>query len=111
MKTILAIGLLICLSQPANAQLFRRQSSNVTPSQGSHWGYPGSLSQHLATTHGQSVAGLSHAQLLELHDALHEGRSVSKQVVVRKQTSVIVTQRVTQVAKPSVKQNPAIIVW
>ena len=39
-----------------------------------HWTYPGDLGSHLQSTHGVSTAGLSREQMLNLHDALHEGR-------------------------------------
>jgi hypothetical protein len=41
-------------------------------SMGGHWSYPGQLRVHLPQAHGVSVAGLSHAQQLALHDSLHE---------------------------------------
>jgi hypothetical protein len=54
-----------------------------------HWTFPGSIDGHLNSTHGVSTAGLSREQMLNLHDALHEGRSVSSSVT----SSVIVAPR------------------
>lgn len=42
-----------------------------------HWTYPGEISNHLASSHGVSTAGMSREQMLDLHDSLHEGTSVS----------------------------------
>jgi len=42
-----------------------------------HWTYPGTIQNHLATDHGVSTSGMSRQQMLNLHDALHEGRAVS----------------------------------
>jgi len=53
------------------------------PSIGRHWGYEYPLGGHIQGHHGVSVAGLSHEQMLELHDAIHEGRSHSCQIPVR----------------------------
>ena len=41
-----------------------------------HWTYPGDLSDHLRTTHGVSVDGLSKEQMLNYHDVLHESQPV-----------------------------------
>jgi len=38
-----------------------------------HWTYPGDITTHLRTAHGQNVSGLSHEQQLTLHDSLHNG--------------------------------------
>jgi hypothetical protein len=79
----LVVGILLwAASAPfCDAQLFRRANpqvrwSNSTPARNGHWGYPGRIEDHLASVHGQNVAGLSHEQLLDLHDAIHEGRSI-----------------------------------
>lgn len=37
-----------------------------------HWTYPGNLAVHLRQTHGVQTAGLTHQQMLYLHDSLHE---------------------------------------
>jgi hypothetical protein len=41
------------------------------------WTYPGELSDHLQQTHGVSTSGLSHSQMLNLHDSIHEVYLVS----------------------------------
>jgi hypothetical protein len=56
MRFILAILILLLCSSFASAQ---------------HWSYPGSISDHLQSDHGQSVAGLTTEQMLDLHDSLH----------------------------------------
>lgn len=40
-----------------------------------HWTYPGTISNHLEGAHGVPTNGMTREQKLELHDALHEGRS------------------------------------
>jgi hypothetical protein len=41
-----------------------------------HWTHPGTIENHLQSTHGVSTAGMTREQMLDTHDALHEGRSV-----------------------------------
>jgi hypothetical protein len=55
-----------------------RAASIPVQSVGRHWTFPGDIASHLANGHGQSVAGLSREQMLNLHDSLHEGRTVSQ---------------------------------
>lgn len=38
-----------------------------------HWSYPGTIDNHLESTHGVSTAGMTREQKLSLHDSLHEG--------------------------------------
>lgn len=40
-----------------------------------HWTYPGTITNHLEGAHGVPTNGMTREQKLELHDALHEGRS------------------------------------
>lgn len=40
-----------------------------------HWSYPGEISNHLANDHGVQTNGMSREQMLDLHDALHEGQA------------------------------------
>lgn len=49
--------------------------ANAVDNYRARWTYPGELGHHLQTTHGQNVAGMTHADMLRLHDALHEGVS------------------------------------
>lgn len=35
------------------------------------WTYPGDLGSHLRTTHGVDVTGLSHSDMLAIHDGIH----------------------------------------
>jgi hypothetical protein len=49
-----------------------------TPAKAQHWTYPGTIDKHLQLDHKVNIAGLSHEQQLDLHDALHEGRAVSQ---------------------------------
>jgi hypothetical protein len=44
------------------------------PRSRNHWTYPGTISGHLQSGHGVNPAGMSREQMLNLHDALHEGR-------------------------------------
>ena len=44
------------------------------PRSRNHWTYPGTISGHLQSGHGVNPAGMTKEQMLNLHDALHEGR-------------------------------------
>ncbi len=50
-------------------------SSTVTPSMSGHWGYPGSIDQHLLQGHGINPAGMTREQMLAAHDAAHRSQS------------------------------------
>lgn len=39
-----------------------------------HWSYPGDISTHMQTAHGQDVYGMSVEQQLSLHDSIHESQ-------------------------------------
>lgn len=58
-----------------------------------HWTYPGTISGHLNGTHGVATAGMTREQMLNLHDAIHEGR--------------VVQSRVVPVAAPIIRTQPA----
>lgn len=47
------------------------------------WTFPGDLTTHLQTTHGQSVSGMSVADQLRLHDSLHDSAPKTSYQVVR----------------------------
>lgn len=53
----------------------------VVRTAGPTWTWPGNLSSHLQSSHGASVAGLSHAQQVALHDSLHNAGRTSRAVV------------------------------
>lgn len=96
LRFALAILSLCAMAQAANAQLFpnapwntgtRFKQASACPngqcpdsplrstaaaSQG-HWSYPGTITNHLQGAHGVPTNGMSRAQMLDLHDALHEG--------------------------------------
>lgn len=91
---LIAVMAMLACSNPAFAQLFPNAPWNkrATPSscpaggcpdsQGSsqvssagHWTYPGTITNHLQGAHGVPTNGMSREQMLDLHDALHEGRS------------------------------------
>lgn len=40
-----------------------------------HWTFPGDIASHLRTTHGKNVNGMTQEQMLNMHDALHEGEA------------------------------------
>jgi hypothetical protein len=63
------------VSQPVVVQPVFRSSS--------HWSYPGDITTHLQSAHGQNVSGMSIEQQLNLHDALHESKPVASRVVTR----------------------------
>lgn len=85
-KTLLIAGVWLGCSSFCEAQLFRRTRwSNSAPvkirdtvSQNGHWSFPGRIQDHLAGFHGQDASGLSYEQMLDLHDAIHEGRPIPK---------------------------------
>lgn len=71
-----------CCAIPSTSEagIFFNRKSNVskysqrrTVSRG-HWSYPGSIEWHLQHDHGVNTSGMSHTQMLFLHDSLHEGR-------------------------------------
>lgn len=50
--------------------------AETTPGGGGRWTYPGDITTHLMTSHGYSrddLAGMTHGQMLTLHDRAHEG--------------------------------------
>lgn len=62
----------VVVSQPV-----RRVATAVTaPIGGGHWTFPGNIDSHLQNTHGVSTSGMTYEQKLNLHDALHEGRTI-----------------------------------
>jgi hypothetical protein len=48
--------------------------ASVPVQSSSHWTYPGDITSHLQTTHGQNVSGMSTEQQLSLHDSIHESQ-------------------------------------
>lgn len=50
------------------------------PAPGPGWTWPGSLADHLASTHGIRVAGMNQRVLQYAHDALHNGRYSPAQI-------------------------------
>jgi len=87
---ILAILIVLSVASQADAQLFRRFQSSptqncpggvclnrtqqyMTPATSIHYGYPGSLQDHLNSDHGGVIDGLTHKQMLLVHDARHRG--------------------------------------
>jgi len=44
----------------------------LAQSTGSHWTFPGMIDNHLRSTHGVDVSGMSREQMLSTHDAIHE---------------------------------------
>jgi len=101
--SILSLAVMSCFiayfAESADAQIFRRnvqrtrsvqacpggvcpqanvtQSVQVTRTAG-QWSYPGKLDEHLQNDHGVSAYGMSRKQMLDTHNALHEGRSIRK---------------------------------
>lgn len=65
-----------------------------------HWSYPGTISGHLSRTHGVSTAGMTREQMLDLHDALHEGRAVKAVKAVKAAKPVA-----NPVAVPAIKSG------
>lgn len=99
-KMFLALAVML-LPSVAQAQLFPRlRAFNLQPNKVSsscpggicptamttantspgHWSYPGTITNHLESSHGVSTAGLSRQEQLNLHDSLHENGSVVRSV-------------------------------
>lgn len=94
----LALLVVCCLPSLAEAQLLRGRifpnASWNAPNSAScpggvcptsapvpgHWTYPGTISNHLESDHGVATSGMSRQEQLNLHDALHEGRPVTRSV-------------------------------
>ena len=51
----------------------------TTVQQPGHWTYPGTIENHLESTHGVATAGMSRQEKLNLHDSLHEGTETAPQ--------------------------------
>jgi hypothetical protein len=56
------------------------RAATVSRASAGHWSYPGTIDSHLQSTHGVSTAGMTREQMLNTHDALHEGRSIQRPV-------------------------------
>ena len=106
LKTVCFLIFWFGCSSFCDAQLFRRSrwsglvstGNRDTMSQNGHWGFPGRIVDHLSGFHGQDISGLTREQLLDLHDAIHEGRAVPSRRL--KQTS--------QPAKPKQSWAPSV---
>ena len=55
------------------ARTVTRSSSTVPNNYQARWTWPGNLSSHLSSTHGIDTSGMSRAEMMALHDQLHEG--------------------------------------
>jgi hypothetical protein len=93
---VVAVLLALCLCGSASAQLFPNavwnRTKQVGPSscpggvcptamstanqQPGHWSFPGTIENHLESTHGVATAGMSRQEKLNLHDSLHESSEV-----------------------------------
>lgn len=62
-------------SQPVVVRSQVVQSVPVQSVPTQHWSYPGDITTHLQTTHGQSVYGMPVERQLQLHDSLHQSNS------------------------------------
>lgn len=87
----IAVMAMLACSTPAFAQLLpnapwnKRAQASSCPrggcpdsqavSSAGHWTYPGTITNHLQGAHGVPTNGMSREQMLDLHDALHEGRA------------------------------------
>jgi hypothetical protein len=73
----------------SSGTVYQQKPYNSSPvivpvvSSSSHWSYPGDITTHLQSAHGQNVSGMSIEQQLNLHDALHESKPVASRVVTR----------------------------
>ena len=111
MRLLVVCIVFLFMASQAEAQLFRRVDRSVHQSYGGHWSYPGDIATHMAREHGQSVAGLSREQMLNLHDALHEGRTVAVQKQITVTQRVMVTQKPMPVDRPKKQPELVIIQW
>lgn len=83
----LVLFLSVTLSTANSAQTYTGPPAQATSTQfGRHWSYPGEIDDHLRQTHGKTTTGMTREEMLNLHDAIHEGRSpgiVSKAAPVK----------------------------
>jgi len=73
----------VCPTNQPVRQTVRNVFAPVSNISRGHWSYPGTISGHLQSTHGVSTVGMSREQMLNLHDALHEGRTTTTQTRVQ----------------------------
>lgn len=66
-----------------------------------HWTFPGDLSDHLRTTHGANVDGMTKEQMLNMHDALHESEPVKVVQPVREVIQPVVQPVQSFIQQPS----------
>lgn len=119
-RLALSLVAIVLFSDVASAQLFPRAPWNrrasisnsgcpggVCPSgtmtrasSVGHWTYPGTISSHLQNTHRVSTAGLTREQMLDLHDALHEGRAYTPTRIAKPAKSVLVPRVESPMALP-----------
>lgn len=72
---------------------------------GRHWTYPGSINSHLAGTHGVDPSGMTHEQMLSLHDSLHESGQLASSPMVMAPATV----RQRSVTRQSSTYAPAVM--
>jgi hypothetical protein len=67
-----------------------------------HWTYPGDLADHLRTTHGKKVDGMTTEQMLNMHDALHEStpQPVVSQPIIQPQPAMYQQQATCPLGQP-----------
>lgn len=85
----------------------RQVTRQVTRTAG-HWSYPGSISTHLQTSHGINTGGMTYSQMLNTHDAIHEGRYQTVMPSTPHET-VIVQPPVIQYAPAPVQVAPVVV--
>lgn len=66
-------------------QIYDTQPGYVCLPNRAHWTYPGRIEDHLPSGHGVDPTGMSREEMLNLHDALHEGRAVQPTMMTRAQ--------------------------
>jgi len=77
------------------------RAATVSRASAGHWSYPGTIDSHLQSTHGVSTAGMTREQMLNTHDALHEGRSIQRPVQSAPAVIRVTPQPVYQPIRPT----------
>lgn len=85
-----------------------RNVASVPLRNAGHWTYPGTIDSHLQSTHGVSTAGMTREQMLNLHDALHEGRAVRQTARPAMQVQAPVLQVVRPAAPARAVSSPSL---
>lgn len=69
--------------QPSTVTVYRPAPIRTMVARGATWTWPGNLGNHLASEHGIDTSGMSHAEMVAVHDSLHNGQTMGMGVFNR----------------------------